>query len=273
MRVGSLAVKWLRRHVSEVPVLLVANKCEGMHTHAMYGHEDAASLGCGAALPISAETSMGLAELYTALQRWIPGSASSHVRHTTRGARRRVEHVAAAAVRDWDREEGDTEEEEEEEEEEDGERAAMQLAIVGRPNAGKSTLVNRLLGHERVLTGPERGLTRDSIRLPMQHEGRPVWLVDTAGWEKKVTLKVGGSLKALPGEQAKRALNRAHVVAVLLDGRDYLDHGRLLRSEVRERERERESERGRESSTARMWWPCCWTDVTTSTTVACCAPR
>jgi len=131
-----------------------------------------------------------------------------------------------------EREEG--EEEMEEEMEEVEEWAAMQLAIVGRPNAGKSTLVNRLLGQERVLTGPERGLTRDSIRLPTTHDGRAVWLVDTAGWERKALLRHGGSLSALPGEQAKKALNRAHVVAVMLDGGVYLHEGRLLRSEVRD---------------------------------------
>src|SRR5690606_17879138 len=108
----------------------------------------------------------------------------------------------------------------EEEDEADPSRP-LQFAIVGRPNAGKSTLVNRLLGEERLLTGPEAGITRDSIAVdwrwtdPATGETRPVRLIDTAGMRKKA--KVDDKLEKLAVADARRAVDFAEVVVLLLD--------------------------------------------------------
>jgi GTP-binding protein len=93
--------------------------------------------------------------------------------------------------------------------------APLKLAIVGRPNAGKSTLVNTMLGEERMITGPEAGITRDSISLDWQWEGRPVRLVDTAGLRKRA--KVEDKLERLSAADTKRALDYSEVVVLLLD--------------------------------------------------------
>ena len=91
----------------------------------------------------------------------------------------------------------------------------LQIAIVGRPNAGKSTLVNALLGEERMLTGPEAGITRDAISVTMDWDGRPVRVFDTAGMRKRA--KVQEKLEKLSVADALRAVKFAEVVVVLLD--------------------------------------------------------
>src|SRR5690606_34728309 len=97
----------------------------------------------------------------------------------------------------------------------------LQLAIVGRPNAGKSTLINRLLGEDRLLTGPEAGITRDSIAVewawadPANGETRPIKLIDTAGMRKKA--KVDDKLEKLAVADARHAVDFAEVVVLLLD--------------------------------------------------------
>ena len=101
------------------------------------------------------------------------------------------------------------------EDEDDAEHAPLKLAIVGRPNAGKSTLVNRMLGEERMITGPEAGITRDSISLDWEWNGQPVRLVDTAGLRKRA--KVEDKLERLSAADTKRAIDYAEVVVLLLD--------------------------------------------------------
>jgi len=91
----------------------------------------------------------------------------------------------------------------------------LALAIVGRPNAGKSTLINRLVGAERLLTGPEAGITRDSIAVPMDWQGRPVKLIDTAGMRRRA--KVVDKLEKLAVADGLRAVDFAEVVVLLLD--------------------------------------------------------
>ena len=91
----------------------------------------------------------------------------------------------------------------------------LKLAIVGRPNAGKSTLVNQMLGEERMITGPEAGITRDSISLAWEWEGHRVQLVDTAGLRKRA--KVDDKLERLSAFDTKRAIDHAEVVVLLLD--------------------------------------------------------
>lgn len=105
----------------------------------------------------------------------------------------------------------------------DEEQAAgkpVQLAIIGRPNAGKSTLVNRLLGEERVLTGAEAGITRDAIMIDWSFEGRPVKLVDTAGMRRRS--KVDDALEKLAAHDARRSLRYAQLVVLLVDAQEAL---------------------------------------------------
>jgi GTP-binding protein len=163
------------REEGRVPVVLVANKAEGRAGET--GLFEAFELGLGEPVPLSAEHGEGLADLYAALLPHIPEPAP-----------------------------------EEEVPEED---RPLQLAIVGRPNAGKSTLINRILGEERLLTGPEAGITRDSIRVPMEWQGRRVDLIDTAGQRRRA--KVVDKLERLAIQDADRAVDFAEVVILLLD--------------------------------------------------------
>lgn len=176
--------RWLR--ANDAPVVLVANKAEGKAADP--GVMEAFGLGLGEPIPFSAEHGQGLADLFQAL----------------------LPHV--------DRE--DEDEPEEELTDENFEAAPLKLAIVGRPNAGKSTLINRLLGENRLLTGPEAGITRDSIAVDWSWtsrdgEERAVRLIDTAGMRKRA--KVQDKLEKLAVSDGLNAVNFAEVVVLLLD--------------------------------------------------------
>jgi len=158
------------------PVVVVANKAEGRAAES--GIFEAFRLGLGDPIALSAEHGEGVADLFQALQPFIEGHEGK-------------------------------------EDEEAGEGAPLKLAIVGRPNAGKSTLVNRMLGEERMITGPEAGITRDSISIEWQWEGRAVRLVDTAGLRKRA--KVDDKLERLSAADTRRAIDYAEVVVLLLD--------------------------------------------------------
>jgi GTP-binding protein len=169
--------RWLR--AESTPVIVAANKAEGRGAEA--GRMEAYALGLGDPIAISAEHGEGVVDLFEALR----------------------PHV--------EREEA--EEDTPEDEEDAG--APLKLAIVGRPNAGKSTLVNRMLGEERMITGPEAGITRDSISLDWQWQGRDVRLVDTAGLRKRA--KVDDKLERLSAADTRRSIDMAEVVVLLLD--------------------------------------------------------
>jgi GTP-binding protein len=168
--------RWLR--AESTPVIVVANKAEGGAGES--GTLDAWRLGLGEPISLSAEHGEGVADLFQALQPLV-----------------------------------EREGQEEEEESDEGPQAPLKLAIVGRPNAGKSTLVNRMLGEERMITGPEAGITRDSISLDWIWEGRAVRLVDTAGLRKRA--KVDDKLERLSVADTRRAIDYAEVVLLLLD--------------------------------------------------------
>ncbi|PZU11281.1 MAG: ribosome biogenesis GTPase Der [Sphingobium sp.] len=176
--------RWLR--ANDAPVVLVANKAEGKAADP--GVMESFGLGLGEPIPFSAEHGQGMADLFQAL----------------------LPHLER---------EGE-DEPEDEPSEEDMESAPLKLAIVGRPNAGKSTLINRLLGENRLLTGPEAGITRDSIAVDWQWVSRDnairaVRLIDTAGMRKRA--KVQDKLEKLAVSDGLNAVNFAEVVVLLLD--------------------------------------------------------
>jgi GTP-binding protein len=163
------------------PVVLAANKSEGRAAEA--GFYEAFELGLGEPLAISAEHGIGVGEVWEAIEQ-------------------ACEEAAGRA--------GD-----EESAEEDEGPHALRIAIVGRPNVGKSTLVNGLLGEERMITGPEAGITRDAIASEMEWAGRPLRLFDTAGLRRKV--RVAGKAEELSVGDTLKAIRFAEVVILLLD--------------------------------------------------------
>jgi GTP-binding protein len=167
--------RWLRS--TDRPVIVMANKAEGRAGES--GVIEAMALGFGDPIPFSAEHGDGQVDLFEALLPFVD--------------------------RDEDAEEEDP----------DSPDAPLKLAIVGRPNAGKSTLINKLLGEDRLITGPEAGITRDSIAIDWMWEGRPARLIDTAGMRKKA--KVQDKLEKLSVADALRAVDFAEVVVLLLD--------------------------------------------------------
>ncbi|MEO5773078.1 MAG: ribosome biogenesis GTPase Der [Sphingomicrobium sp.] len=168
--------RWLR--AEDTPVVVAANKAEGRSGES--GRLEAFALGLGEPIAISAEHGEGVVDLFEQLRPFV-----------------------------------EREEVEEEEADDEDPSAPLKLAIVGRPNAGKSTLVNRMLGEERMITGPEAGITRDSISIDWEWQGRVVRLVDTAGLRKRA--KVDDKLERLSAADTRRAIDYAEVVVLLLD--------------------------------------------------------
>ncbi|MFK3889019.1 ribosome biogenesis GTPase Der [Sphingomonas sp. NPDC079357] len=173
--------RWLRG--SDTPIVLMANKAEGRAGEG--GFYEAMALGFGDPVAFSAEHGEGLVELFEAL---LP----------------HLDPLQPEPEEPYDLESPD---------------APLKLAIVGRPNAGKSTLVNRMLGEDRMITGPEAGITRDSIAIDWLWEGpdgaRQVRLIDTAGMRKRA--KVQDKLEKLSVADALHAVDFAEVVVLLLD--------------------------------------------------------
>jgi GTP-binding protein len=160
------------------PVVVIANKSESRAGES--GRLEAYALGLGEPIPISAEHNEGMSDLYDALREALPA----------------LQPEPDDAV--------------------DNEDRPIRVAIVGRPNAGKSTLVNRLLGEERLLTSPEAGTTRDSIAVDFSSHGRTFQLFDTAGLRRKS--RVDEKLEKLSVADALNAIRFAEVVVVLIDG-------------------------------------------------------
>ncbi len=167
--------RWLRR--ADTPVILVANKCEGMAAESLAS--EAWGLGLGPPVPISAQNGEGLADLAEALSAQMPAAAADEP-----GA--------------------------------EAEDRILRMAIVGRPNVGKSSLINRLIAEERLLTGPEPGLTRDAVAVAWQWQGRRIELVDTAGLRRRARIEPG-ALEQLSSRSALAALRQAEVVVLMID--------------------------------------------------------
>ena len=182
---------------SKTPVILVANKCEGAAAEA--GLAEAFALGLGEPVALSAEHGLGLADLHEALKE----------RLEDLGLADKIPDLKNLGEAEGAAEGGG------EDETAESEPSVLQLAIVGRPNVGKSTLVNRLLGEERVLTGPEAGITRDSISIPWSYNGQPIKLVDTAGLRRKA--RIDASLEKLSASDTLRSVKFAQVVVLVVD--------------------------------------------------------
>jgi GTP-binding protein len=171
---------WARR--SSTPVVLIANKCEGRSGQS--GMLEAYELGLGDPVPISAEHGEGMADLRDAL----------------------APYVSDDTPEDGDDREGD----------ENEYSGPLRLAIVGRPNVGKSTLINRLVGDERVVTGPDPGVTRDAIAVDWNWRDMKIELYDTAGMRRRA--RVHETLEHLSVGDSERAIRFAHVVVLMMDG-------------------------------------------------------
>jgi GTP-binding protein len=182
------------------PVVLVANKCEGRGGEA--GFYEAFKFGLGEPVAISAEHGEGLGEL----ERDILAALGLKAKHAPKKSRKASKSEEVS-------EEGDIEV---------AAARPLRVAIVGRPNSGKSTLVNALLGEDRMITGPEPGLTRDAVSTDFDWKGRPVRLFDTAGLRRKA--KVTELAEKLSNTDAVRAIRFAEVVVLLVDAERPLEH-------------------------------------------------
>jgi len=171
------------------PTILLANKCEGSVSQGLY---EFYPMGLGDPIQLSAEHGLGIDELYEKLK-----------------------EAQILLGLDF-----------EDEEDEKTEDSPLSMAIVGRPNVGKSTLINALLGSERVLTGDMPGVTRDSIYIPWSYEGRNIRLIDTAGIRRRT--KVLEGLEQLSVQDAFKAIKFAEVVVLVLDATSPLDKQELI---------------------------------------------
>jgi GTP-binding protein len=183
--------RWLRR--AGKPVILIANKAEGRAALAELG--DTYGLGLGEPVPLSARHGEGMAELY---DRLLPFAE-------TRAEETEVPEPAANEPAD----------------DQPAPAKPLQLAIVGRPNVGRSTLVNRLLNEDRVLTGPEPGITRDAIAIDWNWRGRSVRLIDTAGMRRRSHIEA--RLERLSVADTLRAVRFAETVALVIDAQQPLE--------------------------------------------------
>ena len=169
--------RWLRKQPTKV--IILANKSESSNTAVFV--QDYFRLGMGEPVFISAEHGLGMIDLFDVINQEFEEFAQAQSEISKLGVN----------------------------------REAISIAIVGRPNAGKSTLVNQLLKKERMVTGEMPGITRDSISLDYEYNGQAIKLVDTAGIKKKTSIK--DELEEMTYEDSKRAIRFAHVVILTID--------------------------------------------------------
>ena len=185
--------KWLRHQ--DTPIILAANKCEGSSRNLIL--YEAFKLGFGEPIAISAEHGDGIANLYEAILPFTENALQpSKPGKNTRSLNNIKESFS------------------------DETKHEVQLAVVGRPNVGKSTLINRLVGEDRVVTSPEAGVTRDSINIRCFFKGHTINLIDTAGLRKKSN--VNTKLEKLSSDSTYRSIHYAQLVVLVLDASEKL---------------------------------------------------
>jgi GTP-binding protein len=191
------------------PTVLVANKSEGRAgaARSLEGYD----LGLGQPVPVSAEHGEGLADLYDALREALPDETAPDAREI---AETDTDEDEAAVVAEPTR--------------------PLRIAVVGRPNAGKSTLINRLIGEERLLTGPEAGITRDAIAVPLVWQGRDFLVYDTAGMRRRSRIET--KVEKLSVGDALEAIRFAEVVILLMDAAAAFEEQDLRIADLVERE-------------------------------------
>jgi GTPase len=187
---------------ADKPVLLLANKAEGKHGE--IGAMESYALGLGDPIQISAEHGEGMGELYDALRAVLPEGPEEELSEDEDAA------IADAATR------------------------PIRVAIVGRPNAGKSTLINQLIGEERLLTSPEAGTTRDAIAVEIDWKGRAFRVFDTAGLRRRS--RIEEKLEKLSVADALRAVRFAEVVVLMMDAQHRFEEQDLRIADLVERE-------------------------------------
>lgn len=201
-------------------VILVANKVEGRVAHA--GVYESFSLGLGEPVSMSAEHGIGIEELYFRLNEVIdlvePDEATNikqnQLEDSQEIARNTVDHIEA--------------------DDDSYKNKEIQISIIGRPNSGKSTLINRIAGNQRLLTGPEAGITRDAISTSIEWLGQRFRIFDTAGMRKKA--KVQNKLEKLSVSDGIRAIRFSEVIVLVLDVNSPLDSQDLRIADLAERE-------------------------------------
>jgi GTP-binding protein len=206
-------------------VHLIGNKAEGRAADP--GLMEAFSLGFGEPVAISAEHGLGLADLHAIVSKAVDAAAEKAAAEALPPELDQMPEVDV----DLPVDDGSTE---------DGVAKRwdpgrhLNVAIIGRPNAGKSTLINRMVGEERLLTGPEAGITRDSILVPWEYEGRVINLVDTAGMRRKA--RIEARLEKLAVSDSLRSIQYAEVVVLLLDAQIPFEKQDLALADLVERE-------------------------------------
>ncbi|KAK2392462.1 GTPase Der [Trifolium repens] len=202
--------KWLRKNAPQIKPILVMNKSESLFDaddSLASAANEMSRLGFGDPIAISAETGLGMHDLFLSLKPVLEDSMFRFLNDESAQENSCGDETSSPEV--------------------DESKLPLQLAIVGRPNVGKSTLLNTLLQEERVLVGPEAGLTRDAIRTQFEFQGRTIYLVDTAGWLQRTKLEKGAS--SLSIMQSRKSLLRAHIIALVLDADEIVNAKRSMK--------------------------------------------
>ena len=203
--------QWLRRRKGKkLPIVLAVNKCESERATAS-GTGEAYSLGFGQPIPISSAHGDGIEDLYHAFKPHFPEEF----------AEQEAENNQLPDIENLDDLEGDTSFDFASLDIRDDPNKPIKIAIVGRPNVGKSTLVNALLDDDRVMVGPEAGITRDAIAIDWEFNDRKIKLVDTAGMRKKA--KVDHNIEKMSVEDSLRAIRLAQVCILVIDAENIFE--------------------------------------------------
>lgn len=206
--IDTVLARWVRQ--SMCPTLLLCNKSEGSKGYE--GLSEAHRLGLGTPIPLSAAHGQGLDDLYDAFEPYFPSvkNLDNHDEASTHQDNRSGQNEAP-----------DTDETSDE-----VPLKPLRLAILGRPNVGKSTLINKLIGKNRLLTSDQPGVTRDSIEIDWMFKDQPIVLIDTAGIRRKA--RVDDSLEQASIQHAFQAMKYVHVVILVIDALSPLDKQELI---------------------------------------------